>query len=702
MTRGINWIISIVLMVLTITAHGQSVGIGTDFPDDYAILELNSDSRGILIPRMTALERDAILGLGVNQQGLLIYVEDTDLFNYWDGTMWMPFPTTSAGSDHDWYEAGTMNAPTDIGANIYTLDSVGIGTANPTYTLDVRGDILIESGGIEHNIRGGATGSIYLLSNSGVSIDLEEDGGSSGSFRVRNSSNGVVMRVDHSGLTTIDGDVVITDGGNELRFEDEATADITAEHATSDAAPLDIESDSDIDIVLDRDNNSTAAVFTIKRDDDGPAAANKLFAVPENISPLVYPFGTGSGETGGIRFRELAATGTNYTGFRAPDNLTSTLFMTLPTNAGGSNYLLQTNGAGILSWRDPSTLPGGSGPDGDWLISGDDVYKPDGLGTVGIGTSSFPSYLLNIQNVNRSDRSINVDHGYLGTSRSDAIYVQSLNVIPSGVSDVRGVAAIVEKQAGSLNTGDVYGAFFRSLDEYSGATSTNVYGIRTSASKQNGTTGDSYGIRVESINQSGDDSYGIRAELSGSPTNAYGIYSQISGSPTNTYAGFFLGDVFIAGTGIIPSDEKLKRNVGMTGSVLDKIKALEVIDYEYRNGTYDFMNLPKGQQTGFLAQQLHTVIPGLTKDVQIPGSDPQSVEAGTMKPYDATSILSVNYMGLIPYLTKAIQEQQVEIEANRQDLENLKNENESLHLTIESMQRQLNQLQRRMDRHIKD
>ena len=54
-----------------------------------------------------------------------------------------------------------------------------------------------------------------------------------------------------------------------------------------------------------------------------------------------------------LRFREATAGGTNYVGFQAPSSVSSDLLWTLPGNDGSSGQVLQTNGAGALSWLTP-------------------------------------------------------------------------------------------------------------------------------------------------------------------------------------------------------------------------------------------------------------------------------------------------------------------------------------------------------------
>jgi hypothetical protein len=63
------------------------VGIGTTTPDNSAMLDVSSTDKGLLIPRMTKAQRDAI---GSPVSGLMIYQTDnTPGFYFYDGTSWI-------------------------------------------------------------------------------------------------------------------------------------------------------------------------------------------------------------------------------------------------------------------------------------------------------------------------------------------------------------------------------------------------------------------------------------------------------------------------------------------------------------------------------------------------------------------------------------------------------------------------------------
>ena len=70
----------------------------------------------------------------------------------------------------------------------------------------------------------------------------------------------------------------------------------------------------------------------------------------------VNPYGAPAGSTSELRFQELAANGSNFIGFKAPDVITANKIWTLPAVDGSANDLLVTNGAGVLGFASASSL----------------------------------------------------------------------------------------------------------------------------------------------------------------------------------------------------------------------------------------------------------------------------------------------------------------------------------------------------------
>jgi len=67
------------------------------------------------------------------------------------------------------------------------------------------------------------------------------------------------------------------------------------------------------------------------------------------------PFNTSAGNTGEIRFKELAANGVHYAAIKAPDSIAANYTLILPVDDGTTGQALISNGSGVLSWSDDLT-----------------------------------------------------------------------------------------------------------------------------------------------------------------------------------------------------------------------------------------------------------------------------------------------------------------------------------------------------------
>ena len=78
-------IILITIMMFTSFSNAQ-VGINTDMPDASSAFDINSTTGGVLIPRMTESQPDAIVSPAV---GLLIYqIGEVSVFHFYDLNAW--------------------------------------------------------------------------------------------------------------------------------------------------------------------------------------------------------------------------------------------------------------------------------------------------------------------------------------------------------------------------------------------------------------------------------------------------------------------------------------------------------------------------------------------------------------------------------------------------------------------------------------
>lgn len=156
---------------------GQGVGIGTLNPDTSAILELRSNNKGLLIPRMDSLQR---LAIDIPAEGLIVYDNDKQAICYFDGVVWNCLgvggsgiagpagpagPTGATGLQGPAGPIGAigpqgavgpigLNGPQGIsGVNgIHCWDSNGNGLDDPTE--DTNGDGLFNSGDCTQGVVG--------------------------------------------------------------------------------------------------------------------------------------------------------------------------------------------------------------------------------------------------------------------------------------------------------------------------------------------------------------------------------------------------------------------------------------------------------------------------------------------------------------------------------------------------------------------
>lgn len=262
----------IALMPLSMMAQ-NAVGINTDTPDASSILEIVSTDKGVLIPRMSFAERNAIVS---PVKGLLIFQNSgTEGFYYYDGSSWK-----IVGEDADWEETPSY---------IYNDDgkTVGIGTSTPDEDLHIysTGDPKIKiqrqsassEAGIEF-YRSTGTGtldaSIYVNSNEELTIQNHEsdkdilflinDGGSTEQIMYFDASN---KRIGVN-LTSVPQDLFHINGAMR------ATGGIKAPNGSASAPGFRFYNDNSVGMWLNGNNSehlcfSTNATLRLQIEPDG-------------------------------------------------------------------------------------------------------------------------------------------------------------------------------------------------------------------------------------------------------------------------------------------------------------------------------------------------------------------------------------------------------------------------------------------------
>ena len=262
------------------------------------------------------------------------------------------------------------------------------------------------------------------------------------------------------------------------------------------------------------------------------------------------------------------------------------------------------------------------------------------------------------------------------------------NTVPLAKLDVTSEAAPAEMQITGNFVGN-YKGVMANVQTGATATVTGVHAVAQSPSTTYGvfssaagaTSSDNYGVYSYSDNSGAGNAYGVYGEIEGNG-NLYAIYGEtanVMGSGTK-FAGYFNGDVTVTGTFTNPSDRKLKSNIRNSDFGLNTINQLRPVTYEYKSAQHLDMSFVSGEQIGFIAQEVEKILPSLVQNNKHPTA------SGTM------DYKGLNYIGLIPVLTKAIQEQQDQIEEKEERIVYLENQNLEMASKLNELTAQLNEV----------
>lgn len=313
------------------------VGIGTLNPHSSAILHLESTTRGLLIPRLTMDQRDAIAS---PVAGLMVFQTDnTPGFYYYNGTSWVAF-----SSDNDWLINGSNISNANDGF-------VGIGTASPSVLLHIswanNGEITAFDDGFED-------GTIPPFQSVAPAWTVTSSIAADGSYSAQSAD------IDNSQTSTISLDVNIPSGGSAFSFyykvSSEANYDFLAFYIDGN---LEEKWSGDVDWTQ-YSGNLDAGNHTLewRYEKDGSVSSNddKAWIDQVHIDQILIP----------------------HPLFRLEDG------------HQGNGKVLISDSEGNATWQD--AVESGVSL---WVKNGDDIYNAN-TGKVGVGTGS-PGYKLHVK-----------------------------------------------------------------------------------------------------------------------------------------------------------------------------------------------------------------------------------------------------------------------------------------------------------------
>ena len=376
--------------------QAQSVGISNAAftPNANSVLELKATDKGVLLPRLTSGERTTLgTSLGAGDEGMTVYNTTDDTYEYWNGSSWTVIGA-AGGYDDDWTVVGgdveRQSGNVYIGDlsttdnDLYISDQI-IDWDNSSFFLDPSSESRVNE--IEFNDGSTSDPSVWFDgdSNSGLYQPANNEIGivAAGNQRLRVVSSGVAIGGNADAPDAILDVIGENDGGVitavTLRNDFTTNGTGTALRLVNSTNPT---SDSGGEIQAVRQsslNGLSDLIFSVH----GSGGASG------DLEERLRIAGDGEVTIGSDGFRgklsfyaEQGATDYAVT-FAASPSTTQNITYTLPPDQGSTDYVLRTDGSGILTWADPALLPS----DADWTISGSDMYS--GVAdNVGIGSTN--------------------------------------------------------------------------------------------------------------------------------------------------------------------------------------------------------------------------------------------------------------------------------------------------------------------------
>ncbi len=561
-------IIYFLFIILPFVATSQ-VGIGTTNPNPSSLLDITDTTKGVLVPRMTQAQRDAITGPAT---GLLIYqTNNSPGFYYFNGTIWVSFAsagwstTGNNGTSPSINKVGTIdNQGFSLATNntekirVSNTGNVGIGTNAPSTRLHIVGSSFeylqpftsIATG----NITTSTAASLYYINNN-TSCGVADG------WRIENTSsanctncNGNRAVINYGASSCAQNATLVV----QLGVINIDTVTISFDYGYDDYNTT----DQFIATLYNNTTNSVVATFF----NLSTADANATHSGNYTIIP---------GNNYSLRFQYIGT----YAGGATVDNISvrSSNGLQIVDGFQANGKVLVSNATGQATWQNPTPS---NTIDQDWTWNS-------------------------------------------GSTNTDPIYHVANVFIGSGATTTT-----------------------RNLQAWNGTATGTIVEVGSVEYLQDGTNE----IRV--------------SDLFTPLTDA----SQDLGSTARRWTAVYASN----GT-IQTSDERLKEDIKPLEYGLEEILKLRPVSFQWKEEKADDFIIPskeKETKLGFIAQEVLQVIPEaiVTKDWFIDGEHPEN---GLQE--KESERLGISYSEIIPVTIKAIQEQQIKIDALKETNKKLKN-----------------------------
>ncbi len=334
MTR---YILILAISTLSLTSYAQqNVGIGTASPDSSAVLDLTSTDKGVLVPRMSASQRQAISSPAI---GLMVYDTTNMAFYYFTGNGWLELLAGSVDKIADADGDTKIQVEESPDENIIRFDLGGTER------------FVFDGPHIYLNGSEGSTASTFLGYQAGLNDDLMDNENVFIGYQAgqENTSGGNNVAVGASAMPSD------TTGGYNTSvgwYTMNNATNVSNSTALGSAALRDnIDGGNNVAVgsqalVTNQSGNNNVAVGTLAgqlNQGSGNVFLGRSAGKNETGSNLLYI--DNSATTDPLIYGDFSSNLLRINGTLNINNAFS-----LPLTDGSNGQVLQTNGSGTLSW----------------------------------------------------------------------------------------------------------------------------------------------------------------------------------------------------------------------------------------------------------------------------------------------------------------------------------------------------------------
>lgn len=671
----------------------NNVGVGTTVPHPNAVLDVSSNSKGILIPRLTTAQRLAI-NPNPSAQALLVYDQDSSAFFFWTGNLWSKLVSGNVNTG-PWVISGNTIFNSNNG-------NVGIGTPNPQSFLHVdSGNVVFSKPGDAQTFYfdpltanpaapplGGAGNLMYWYADKaafragGMSLlrdwwSSTNTGDYSFAANINNKASGYASTAFGNNCQATGRESFTAGSSNRATGTWAASfGEVNISRGTASfTAGRSLFAKNVWSIVLGSANDLGEPELN---PDDFPVASSRLFQV-----------GNGGVIGGPSRSNAITILWNGNVGLgnvnspNAPlqlNNQVQNRKIVLYESANNDHqyYGFGINGS-LLRYQ-----TAGIGDDhvfyaGESSTSSNELLRIKGNGNVGIGTTS-PNAPLQFSN-NIANRKIvlydnnNNNHQYYGfginggTLRYQVDATGADHVFFAGLGAASSAELMRIKGSGNVGVGasdpvyrlDVNGR----MRIRSGGDVNNTAGIWLNNVPNT--------VSPAFIGMEADDAVGFYGNTT---PNGWGIIMKIGtgnvgiGTSIPSQKLHVIGNILATGT-ITPSDLRYKTDITKIQEPLSRLSAIHGVTYFMNRNDHPEWQFDSTLQYGLIAQEVEKVFPEMVKTISADGYK------------------GLDYPKLIPVLVEAIKEQQTNIERQNEQLSKQQQ-------VLEALEKRLNNLEQKL------